>query len=232
MAKRDVVELVPGIWCWESRPRGLRVGEFGSRTSYAVAVEDDVVLVDPLVVGDGDPVVGVLDDLVGSNVRIFVTMPYHTRSAEWLWRRYRRGQARIYGHPAVATRLGDVSGFEPVSGAVDGLACFHCIGQPPRSEQPIEIPSVRALVFGDAVVETGHGALRIWEAPLDSDRRRRWWKEDYLPTLVRLTTLDIRHVLVTHGRPAIGDGEEALQDALKSAPWQRPQRARRTAHHG
>ena len=231
MARRDVEEVVGGIWCWTTRPRGLRAGEFGSRTSYAVAAETDVLLIDPLVEGDGDPVLAVLDDLVCGNVRIFVTMPYHTRSAEWLWRRYRGGQARIYGHPAVATRLGDASGFEAASGAVDGVARFHSIGRPPRSEQPIEIPSVRALVFGDAVVEIGGGVLRIWEAPLNSDRRRRWWKEEYLPTLDRLATLDIRHVLVTHGRPAVGDGKEALRSALKSAPWQRPKRARRTARH-
>lgn len=185
-----------------------------------------MLLIDPLLGGEGDPVLDVLDELVRGNVRIFVTMPYHTRSAEWLWRRYRNAQTRIYGHPAVATRLGDVSGFEAASGAVDGVARFHSIGRPPRSEQPIEIPSVRALVFGDAIVEIGGGALRIWEAPLDSDRRQRWWRKEYLPTLERLASLDIQHVLVTHGQPAIGEGKEALQRALKSPPWQRPKRAR------
>src|SRR5216117_153097 len=93
-----------------------------------------------------------------------------TRSAEPLWRRYRRAKARIYGHPEVATRLGDVSGFQPVTGGgVGGAARFHPIGSPPRSEQPIEIPAHRALVFGDAVVETGGGELRVWEDPLGSE---------------------------------------------------------------
>ncbi len=109
--------------------------------------------------------------------------------------------------------------------AVDGIARFHAIGRPPRSEQPIEIPSVRALVFGDAIVEIGDGELRIWETPPDSDRRRRWWNQDYLPTLEWLATLDIEHVLVTHGQPAIGEGKQALQRALKSGPWQRPKHA-------
>jgi hypothetical protein len=227
MASRDAEELVTGIWCWERRPRGLRPGEFGGRTSYAVVAESDVLLVDPLVDGDDDPVVATLDDLVCGGVRILVTMPYHTRSAEWLWRRYRTAKARIYGHPAVATRLGDVSGFTPVLGgsAVDGIARFHSIGRPPRSQQPIEIPAVRALVFGDAIVETD-GKLHIWAAVPDSDGRRKWWNEDYLPTLERLANLDIEHVLVTHGRPAIGDGKQALQRALTTAPWQRPKRVK------
>jgi hypothetical protein len=228
MASRDVEELVRGVWCWERRPRGLRPGEFGGRTSYAIVTGSDVLLVDPLVDGDDDPVVDVLDDVVSGRVRILVTMPYHTRSAEWLWRRYRSANARIYGHPAVATRLGDVSGFEAVLGGneVDGIARFHSIGRPPRSQQPIEIPSVRALVFGDAIVETGGGELRIWAAPPDSDRRWRWWNAHYLPSLERLADLDIEHALVTHGRPAIGDGKEALQRALESGPWQRPKRHR------
>jgi len=145
------------------------------------------------------------------------------------WRRYRSAQARIYGHPAVATRLGDVSGFEAVTcgGDVAGIARFHSLGKPPRSQQPIEIAAVRALVFGDAVVETGGGELRVWATPLDSAHRRRSWHTRYLPTLQRLVNLDIDHVLVTHGEPAIGDGKTALQRALESAPWQRPKRAAR-----
>ena len=31
-----VREIAPGIWCWQRRPRGLRPGEFGARTSYAL----------------------------------------------------------------------------------------------------------------------------------------------------------------------------------------------------
>jgi glyoxylase-like metal-dependent hydrolase (beta-lactamase superfamily II) len=176
--------------------------------------------------GDDDPALGALDELVRGRVRILVTLPFHTRSAEPLWRRYRRAKARIYGHPSVATRLGDVSGFEAVAGGddVDGVARFHPIGSPPRSEQAIEIPARRALVFGDALVETGAGELRVWDAPLDSERRRRWWHERYLPTLERLAALEVEHVLVTHGRPAVGGGPAALRRALDRDPWQRPKR--------
>jgi hypothetical protein len=229
MASREVEEIVTGIWRWERCPRGLRPSEFGGWTSYAVAIESEVLLLDPLLDGDDDPALDVLDDLVRGRVRILVTMPYHNRSSESLWRRYRSAKARIYGHPAVATRLGDVSGFEAVTGGGDvaGIARFHPIGRPPSSQQPNEIAVIRALVFGDAVVETGGGELRVWAAPLDGEDRRRWWHARYLPTLQRLADLDIDHVLVTHGQPAIGDGKAALQRALKSAPWQRPKRAAR-----
>ena len=218
--------IAPGIWRWERRPRGLPAGEFGARTSYAVAAGGETLLVDPLVDGDGDPALDALDDVVGGRVRILVTMPFHTRSAELLQRRYRRANARIYGHPGVATRLGDASGFESVTavGDVGGLARFHPIGSPPRTEQPIEIPAHRALVFGDAVVETGGGELRLWDGPLDTERRRRWWHERYLPTLARLAALEVEHVLVTHGKAAVGNGAAALRRALERDPRPRPER--------
>src|SRR5262249_37720577 len=119
MASRDVKEITTGIWSWERRPRGLRQDEFGGRTSYAVAIESAVLLLDLLVDGDDDPALGVLDDIVGSRVRILVTMPYHTRSSESLWRRYRNARARIYGHPGVARRLGDASGLEAVTAGAE-----------------------------------------------------------------------------------------------------------------
>lgn len=226
MAASDIQQIAPGTWCWQRRPRGLRPGEFGARTSYALTVNAETLLVDALVTGEDDPLLGVLDDLAGRRVRILVSKPFHTRSAELLWRRYRRAQARIDGHAEVATRLGDTSGFEAVSGGDDvgGAARFHSIGSPPHSEQPIEIPARRALVFGDAVVETGGGELRVWEDRLDSERRRRWWHERYLPTLERLAALEPELVLVTHGQPIAGQGATALRRALERDPWQRPKR--------
>jgi hypothetical protein len=225
LAGSEVREIAAGIWCWQRRPRGLRPGEFGARTSYAVAAGGETLLVDPLVAGEDDPALGVLDGLARGRVRILISKPYHTRSAEPLWRRYRGAGAQIYGHPEVATRLGDVSGFQAVTGGgVGGVARFHPLGRPPRSEQPIEIPAHRALVFGDAVVETGGGELRVWEHPLDSERRRRWWRERYLPTLERLAALEAGHVLVTHGQPVLGGGAAALRRALGRGPWQRPKR--------
>jgi hypothetical protein len=224
-AGSEVREIAPGIWCWQRRPRGLRPGEFGTRTSYVLTAGGETLLVDPLVTGEDDPALAVLDGLARGRVRILISKPYHTRSAEPLWRRYRRAKARIYGHPEVATRLGDVSGFQAVTGGdVGGVARFHPIGSPPRSEQPIEIPAHRALVFGDAVVETGGGELRVWEDPLDSERRRRWWGERYLPTLEPLAALEPGYVLVTHGEPVLGEGAAALRRALGRGPWQRPKR--------
>jgi hypothetical protein len=50
-----VREIAPGIWCCQRRPRGLRPGEFGARTSYALTAGGETLLVDPLVTGEDDP---------------------------------------------------------------------------------------------------------------------------------------------------------------------------------
>jgi hypothetical protein len=112
-------------------------GEFGGRTSYAITTGSEVLLVDPLVTAN-EPVVDVLDNLVRSRVRILVTMPYHTRSSESLWRRYGSKRAGIYGHSAVASRLEDVSGFQAMGAGDDvaGVARCQCDWQAaPRSPQ-------------------------------------------------------------------------------------------------
>jgi hypothetical protein len=84
MTGSGVQEIAAGIWCWQRRPRGLRPGEFGARTSYVLTVGGETLLVDPLVEGDDDPALRALDDLAGGRVRILISKPFHTRSAEQL----------------------------------------------------------------------------------------------------------------------------------------------------
>ncbi len=167
-------EITPGIWSWDHRPRRLRPGEFGSRTSYAIAVDGETLLVDPLVDGDDDPALGTLDDLARGRVRILISKPFHTRSAERLWSRYRRAGARIYGHPEVATRLGDTSGFAAVTSGhgVGGVARFHPVDSQrrrrwwderclPTFERLAALEAEHILVtHGQPVVAGGTAALR------------------------------------------------------------------------
>jgi len=74
--------------------------------------------------------------------------------------------------------------------------------QPRRSEIPFELPSHRALAFGDTVLE------------VDSERRRSWYEQRFLPTLEALTRLDVERVLVTHGDPVLRDGARELAASL------------------
>ena len=215
-------EIGEHLWRWERRHPEWHPGQFGATVaSYAIRVGGATLLIDPLVDDEQDPILDELDAIADGPVRILISIPYHTRSAELLWCRYRTLDARILGHEFVRKRLHDSSGFHPLVGGedLDGVARFHRIGRPARAEIPIEIPSQRALVFGDAVIETG-GQLRVWDAPLTGERRQRWYAERLLPTLRALAESDPERILVTHGQAVLRDGRRELEGALARGPWQ------------
>lgn len=207
-------EIAPGLWRWAARHPEWHPGEFGREVAaYALRAGEDTLLVDPIV--DADP--AMLDGIVTGRVAILITVPYHARSAEPLAARY---GATIHGHPAVAKRLSDQRAFRPVAPGdeLPGGARAFAIGRPRRFEQPLWLPSHRALAFGDAVVEAG-GELRVWEQPARDERRLRFLQERFLPTLRPLLELDAERVLVTHGRPVLAGGRAELAAALEREPF-------------
>jgi hypothetical protein len=156
-------------------------------------------------------------------VRILVTTPFHVRGSGLLWRRWRdRHEVTIFGHEYCATRLDDRSAFRPLRGGetLDGGVRAHPIGRPRRAEIPFELPSHRALAFGDTVLEID-GELRVWPRQRESERRQTSYEQRFLPTLEVLTRLDVERVLVTHGEPALRDGAGELAASLARPPWSR-----------
>ena len=211
-------ELAPGLLRFSRQRQGI------PPMSTAYVLQDDVgtILVDPLVRERDTEVLEALDGLVRGGVRILVTIPFHVRGSELLWRRWRdRHEVAIFGHPQCLSRLEDDSGFQALEGGetLDGGIRVHTFGRPQRSEMPFELPSHRALAFGDTVLEID-GRLRVW-AEVDTDRRRAWYEGRFLPTLRPLAELDIERVLVTHGEPVVSDGAHALADCLAREPWRR-----------
>ena len=209
-------ELAPGLWRWTARHAEWHPGEWGAEVaSFAADAGDAVLLVDPLLPDDDAAVLERLDAL--GPAAILVTIPYHARSSEALAERY---DAPIHGHPAVAKRLRDGSRLEPLDALPGGARAFP-IGKPRRHETPIHLPSHRALAFGDAIVTTPEGDLRIWHTDRVDDARARWYRERFVPTLEPLRELDLERILVTHGEPVLHDGSAALEDALTARPWYR-----------
>ncbi len=101
---------------------------------------------------------------------------------------------------------------------LDGGVRAHSIGRPRRAEIPFELPSHRALAFGDTVLGVD-GELRVW--PRQREMSREWYEQRFLPTLEALTRLDVERVLVTHGEPVLRDGARALAASLARPPWRR-----------
>ena len=217
-------EILPGLWRWTGRHPEWHPGEFGKEVAcFAVDAGDDTLLIDPLLPDDSGPVFGLVDDILGDRLVLLVTVPYHVRSAEEIWRRY-RGQAEttIHGHAAAAKRLSDTSGFREIDqdAELPGGVTAHRIGKPRRQEMPLHLPSHRALVFGDAVVEVD-GSLRVWADRKIDQKVERFYRERFNPTLQPLLELDFQRVLVTHGQPVMKNGQDELRATLRRKPWHR-----------
>ena len=215
-------QLSDRLWRWTARHPEWHPGAFGREVaSFAIEADGDVLLIDPLLPAEPQPVIELVDDLLGTRVAILISIPYHVRSAEELWRRYRdRTDCTIWGHAACAKRLGERAGFREIQLGVPlptGVSA-HAIGRPRRQETPLYIPYQRALAFGDAVAEVD-GELRVWSTGRVDERRARWYRERFNPTLEPLLELDFERVLVTHGEPVLSDGRAKLRAALEARPW-------------
>jgi glyoxylase-like metal-dependent hydrolase (beta-lactamase superfamily II) len=181
----------------------------------------DTVLVDPRARAEDEPLLEALDQLVARTSADSVTTPFHVRGSGVLWRRWRdRHAVTIFGHERCATRLDDRSSFRALRGgeAVEDGVRAHQLGRPPRAETPFELPSHRALAFGDTVLAVD-GELRVWPRQRASARLRASYEQRLLPTLQALTRLDVERVLVTHGDPVLHDGARALAASLARPPW-------------
>ena len=214
-------ELAPGLWRWTARHPEWHPGRFGATVaSFALEAGDDLLLVDPLLPeGDGAAVLDVLDRLAGDRaVHVLITIGYHVRSAERLVARYDAG---LLGPPNCASRLRDPSllrELEPGAAGPGGATAF-AIGRPVRAERPLWLPSHAAVAFGDALVCTPEGELRMWAQQRLDERRLRFYRERFAPTLAPLAELAPERVLVTHGEPVLADGSAVLRQALAAPPW-------------
>lgn len=219
-------EIAPGIWRWTTRhPEWHTRIAWGHEVASFALAGDGLVLIDPLLPPRGAHARTELERALerlareASRLDIMITVPYHTRSAEELFMRYRDAlPTAIWGHRAVAKRLTDpatvLQKIEP-GDRVGEAAIALAIGKPRRYEMPLYFPAYRALAFGDAVIGID-GVLRIWqEGPIDP----LWHEQVFVPTMQPLLDLDVERVLVTHGPPVLHDGRRALAEAMKAGAW-------------
>jgi hypothetical protein len=215
-------KLMAGLWRWTARHPEWHPGDFGAEVAcFAAQAGDTTLLIDPLLPPEPDDVLDTLEATLGDRLAILVTIPYHVRSSEELWRRYgNQAETSIHGHPACAKRLKDTVAFRPIEPGVPLPAgvTAHSIGKPRRYETPLHLPSHAALVFGDAIAETD-GRLVMWSADKVDANVDRFYRERFAPTLKPLLELRFDAVLATHGQPVLTDGKKALKAALNRKPW-------------
>jgi glyoxylase-like metal-dependent hydrolase (beta-lactamase superfamily II) len=218
-------ELAPGLWHWQARHPDWESSEpwDPNVSSYAVDDGEHLLLFDPL---------GVPDEIeqraVDRETAIVLTAPWHERDSETLVERLgvpvytaRPDSAQFLmdtygitaeqagdGSPDVVWLLKEGKGEARVYEAGDrlpgGIEAFQ--GHKPN-DLVLWIPSKRAVVSGDTLVDFGDG-LEINERWLEMHRVTR---EQVLEGLRPLLELPVEHVLATHGGPfAREDLERAL----------------------
>jgi hypothetical protein len=212
-------ELAPGLHRWTARHPSWHPGEFGAEVaSFALVAGDDLLLIDPLVAEED-----ALDALAGAARRthVLITIGYHVRSAAALSARY---DATVHG-PAQAGKRLEGTPFAELEPGAPGPAgvVAHAIGRPRRGETPLWLPSHAAVAFGDALVTTPQGDLRMWSQEDVDDRRRAFYRDRFAPTLEPLIDLEPRRILTTHGAPVLSQATAALHAAAAADPWH---------HHG
>jgi hypothetical protein len=210
MAQSATGEIIDGLWRFETLLPDWTEDESGEDGWeqevgwWAAATPHGLVLVDPLV-EDWDA----LDRFVaeqGGCAGIVRTCHWHQRSISEVAIRH---TAQVWAKPH--RDGGAPFGFDHAVGdgdeLFDGLRVFDVER---ADEVAVWLPCQRALVFGDAMLRTRAGDLRVcpesWTQPEGGPARLR-------ELLRGLTALPVEHVLVSHGPLVLGGGGAALRAA-------------------
>jgi hypothetical protein len=215
-------KLMAGLWRWTARHPEWHPGDFGAEVAcFAAQAGDTTLLIDPLLPPEAEDLLTAVEGMLVNRLAILITIPYHVRSSEELWRRYGKdAETTIHGHRACAKRLKDKAAFREIEPGVPlpGSVTAHTIGKPRRYEMPLHLPSHDAVVFGDAVAEM-EGRLVMWSADKVDAKMESFYRDRFAPTLAPLLDLRFDSVLVTHGQPVLDGGKDALRKGLEAKPW-------------
>jgi Metallo-beta-lactamase superfamily len=210
MAESATGQIMEGLWRFEAllpdwtEHEGGEEGWEQSVAWWAVAAADGVVLVDPLV-DDWDA----LDQLLtggGGCSGVVRTCNWHQRSIPDVVSRYDVGVS-ARPNPDGRARYACDHDVNDRDELFDGL---RAIDVERADEIALWLPRQRALVFGDAMIRTRAGELRVcpesWTQPAGGPPRLR-------SLLGALSGLPVEHVLVSHGPLVLGDGGASLRSA-------------------
>ncbi len=215
----DVHELAPGLWHWtaahpdwepEDEEGGQGWGEIVS--SYALVGDAGIVLFDPQVPPDeaqAQRFWEALDRDVAAHgpPAIVVTIYWHARSAKGIAERYAR--TRVWSPAHAAPKVSERVAYTDTYAAGDqglpgGIRAYDTAR---LGEMVLYLPSHKALLFGDAVLD---GVRLLPDGWLPKGVGR----DDVKETLRPLLDEEIELLLLTHGGPVMHGARERLERAL------------------
>ena len=192
-------EVAPGLWRWTAiHPDAEENPEPGSPAdwpaevgSVAYAVDDMLVLIDPLV---PDEVWPELDELARTRkVTVLTTLGFHRRSRDEVAQRYDASTSRA--------RNNLPSNVVPIPVRRAGETMFW-------------LPDVRTLVPGDRLLGDEAGGVRVCPDSWLDYLKPGLTGAELRVTLQPLLDLPVERVLTSHGEPVLSRGREALARAL------------------
>lgn len=210
MAQGTTGEILDGLWRFEAlhpewtEDEGEEDGWEQQVAWWAAATPHGLVLIDPLV-DDWEA----LDQLVadrGGCAGILRTCHWHQRSVSDVANRY---GAQVWAQPHRDGGVPDAfdRAITDREELFDKLRVFDVERV---DEVAVWLPRQAALAFGDAMLRTSAGDLRVcpesWTQPEGGPARLRG-------LLRALTELPVEHVLVSHGPLVLGGGGASLRTA-------------------
>ena len=215
----DVEEIAPHLWHWSAPHPDWKPSNRGKDglgwdqivSSYALVGDDAFVLIDPQVPTDEADAAHLWDaldrdvDAHGPPAILISVHPYHARSAEDIAGRY--GGSSTWA-PTDAPKSNDrTHAYATGDELPAGIRVFD-VGMP--GERALYLPSHKAIVFGDAVLD---GVRLLPQSWLD----RGITRQDVADALRPLLDEDLELVLLTHGGPVSDGAREQLEHALANA---------------
>jgi glyoxylase-like metal-dependent hydrolase (beta-lactamase superfamily II) len=199
-------EVCPGVWRW-SAPHEEWKKEVAS---FLLARGSELVLIDPLLVGDQWEQ---LDEAAGDRqLHVLLTIHWHARSAAEVAAR-KRG-TRVWAHSrnraAVARRAPVTDVFRSGEQLPAGLVALEAR---PRSEVLFWEARSRALIAGDALLGDGERGKGLHTCPPS------WLPQpnslaDLRRSLEPVLDLPVEVVLPSHGAPVLKGAPEELERAI------------------
>jgi glyoxylase-like metal-dependent hydrolase (beta-lactamase superfamily II) len=195
----------PGLWRWTAHHEEWKQ----EVAAVAVARDSEVVLLDPLLVGDQWDQLE--RNLGGRQLHVLLTIHWHARSAAEVAKRF--DGARIWAHSrnraAVARRAPVADVFRIGDELPAGLVALEAR---PRSEVLFWEPRAKALIAGDALLGDGEKGAGLHTCPAS------WLPEstnlaDLRKSLRPALDLPVELILPSHGAPVLAGAKQALAGA-------------------
>lgn len=199
-----VQEIAPSLWHWHAtHPEWKQRVE-----SYATRDDTRLVLFDPLLPPDSQQIWNDLMRLAdGRAIAIALTTSYHARSTAKILER--RAALEVWASETCRARVDFVThAFTPPARVAD-LAQALPTGR--GDEVVYWLEPQHALVTGDAVLGDKNDGASFCPASWLADGQTH---ADLARKLQPLAELEIRNLLLTHGRPLVGEAQAHLHRLL------------------